>query len=79
MNSRTTKLFKNGSNQAVRIPKEFEFDSTEVRLHREGGRLVIEPVYPRVGLVALLASWQPLAEGLPEVDDACPSPTGMFD
>lgn len=79
MNSRTTKLFKNGSNQAVRIPKEFEFDSTEVRLHREGDRLVIEPVYPRIGLATLLASWQPIADGLPEIDDMHSSATGMFD
>ena len=79
MNSRVTRLFKNGSNQAIRIPKEFAFDTQEVRLHREGNRLVIEPVQPRMGLAALLASWEPIEERLPEFDDQPISTKSMFD
>lgn len=41
--TRTLKLFRNGGSQAVRIPKEMNFDSDEVVLHREGNRLIIEP------------------------------------
>lgn len=41
--TRTLKLFRNGGSQAVRIPKEMNFNSDEVVLHREGDRLIIEP------------------------------------
>jgi antitoxin VapB len=42
-------------------------------LHREGDRLVIEPVRKR-GLVALLKSMKPIAESFPEIDDPAPAP-----
>lgn len=40
------KLFRNGRSQAVRLPKDlrFEEDQKEVRVHREGKRLILEPV-----------------------------------
>lgn len=79
MNSKVTRLFKNGSNQAVRIPKEMAFDSEEVRLHREGNKLIIEPVQPKVGLEQLLASWQPLNEDFPEIEDLPLDTKGIFD
>lgn len=78
MNSRVTRLFKNGSNQAVRIPKEMAFETDEVRLYKDGNRLVIEPVLPKMGLQALLNGWQPLDEGLPEIEDLPPADTGIF-
>ena len=41
---RTAALFKNGKNQAVRLPKEFEFEGvTEVEITKEGGSLVLTP------------------------------------
>ncbi len=41
---RTASLFKNGKNQAVRLPKEFEFDGvTEVEIRRDGESLVLTP------------------------------------
>jgi len=41
---RTASLFKNGKNQAVRLPKEFEFEGvTEVEITKEGESLVITP------------------------------------
>lgn len=79
MNSKVTRLFKNGSNQAVRIPKEMAFDSEEVRLHREGNKLIIEPVQPRVGLSQLLASWEPLIIDFPEIEDMPEENKGIFD
>jgi antitoxin VapB len=39
-----TKLFQNGSSQAVRIPKEYRFDVTEVRIRKQGRMVIIEPV-----------------------------------
>ena len=40
-------------------------------MHRDGDRLVIEPVRKR-GLVALLKSMQPLDENFPEIEDRVP-------
>jgi antitoxin VapB len=65
---RRVKPFRNGRNQAVRIPAEFKLPGDEAIMHRDGDRLVIEPVRKR-GLVALLKSMKPLEERLPEVDD----------
>ena len=51
---RHLKVFKNGRNKAVRIPREFEFPGDEAIMRKEGARLVIEPV-PTKSLLALLA------------------------
>lgn len=40
----TAKLFMNGRSQAVRLPQEFRFEGEEVRIHREGNRVILEPV-----------------------------------
>jgi antitoxin VapB len=65
---RHASLFRNGRNQAVRIPREFELEGTEVLMRKEGDRLILTPVRKNQ-LVDLLASWTPLNEGLPEVED----------
>ena len=65
---RHVRLFRNGRNQALRIPREFELEGVEAVLRKEGDRLIIEPV--RKGrLLALLASLEPLEEGFPDVDE----------
>jgi antitoxin VapB len=74
---RHVKLFRNGRNQAVRIPVEFELPGDEAIMHRDGDRLVIEPVRKR-GLVALLKSMKPLEEGIPEIDDPVPARENLF-
>lgn len=70
---RHVKLFRNGRNQAVRIPVEFELPGDEAIIHRDGERLVIEPVRKR-GLVALLKAMKPIEESFPEIDDPVPAP-----
>jgi antitoxin VapB len=70
---RHVRLFRNGRNQAVRIPVEFELPGDEAIMHRDGDRLVIEPVRKR-GLVALLKSMTPLDEAFPDIDDPAPKP-----
>ena len=62
---RHVKLFRNGRNQAVRIPVEFELPGHEALMHRDGDRLVIEPARKR-GLSALLAELEPVDEALPD-------------
>jgi antitoxin VapB len=77
--SKVVSLFRNGRNQAVRIPVEFELPGNKARMHREGDRLVIEPVRKR-GLAALLASWEPLGEDdkFPEIKDSPVEPEDIF-
>ena len=70
---RHVKLFRNGRNQAVRIPVEFELPGDEAIMHRDGDRLVIEPARKR-GLVALLKAMKPIDESLPEIDDPVVAP-----
>ena len=41
---RRARLFRNGRNQAIRIPREFELPGTEALLRQEGDRLAIEPL-----------------------------------
>jgi len=41
---RTASIFKNGKNQAVRLPKEFEFEGvTEVSIVKEGESIILTP------------------------------------
>lgn len=70
---RSVKLFRNGRNQAVRIPVEFELPGDEAIMHRDGDRLVIAPVRKR-GLIALLKAMKPLDEEFPRIDDPVPAP-----
>lgn len=65
---RHVRLFRNGRNQAVRIPREFELDTQEAIIRREDGRLVIEPIHKR-GLLATLATLQALEEDFSDVDE----------
>ena len=39
----TAKVFKNGASQAVRLPKEFRFDSDEVCIKRVGSAVLLFP------------------------------------
>jgi antitoxin VapB len=68
---RHVKLFKNGRNQAVRIPREFEFRVEDAIMRKEGDRLIIEPAPPR-SLLAVLATLAPLDEDFPAIRDLPP-------
>ena len=65
---RHVRLFRNGRNQALRIPRDFELDGNEAILRKEGDRLIIEPV--RKGrLLALLATLEAIDERIPDIDE----------
>lgn len=68
---RVVRLFRNGRNQALRIPRDLELPGSEALLRKEGNRLVIEPVR-RSSLLELAASWEPLGEEFPEIEDLEP-------
>lgn len=71
ISERHVRLFRNGRNQALRIPREFELEGEEALIRKEGDRLILEPI--RKGrLLALLASLDSLTETFPDVDDDLP-------
>jgi antitoxin VapB len=65
---RRVRLFRNGRNQAVRIPREFELPGKDAIMHKEGERLIIEPAKPK-SLLALLATLEPLDEEFPPIPE----------
>ncbi len=65
---RPVRLFRNGRNQALRIPREFELPGDEAMISKEGDRLIIEPLQ-KPSLLAILASLEPLDEEFPEIED----------
>lgn len=71
MAERVVKLFKNGRNQAVRIPREFELPGNQAIMRKEGPRLIIEPA-PKKSLLELFESWEPIDEEFPEIEDLPP-------
>lgn len=43
MNTKRARVFWTGRSQAVRLPREFRFDTDTVLVHREGQAVVLEP------------------------------------
>ena len=58
---RHVKLFKNGANQAVRIPRDLELPGTEAIIRTEGDRLILEPIR-RSSLLEYLRTAEPIDE-----------------
>jgi len=73
---RHVKVFKNGRNRAVRIPREFEFPGNEAIMRKEGVRLIIEPAPPK-SLLAVLATLAPLDEDFAPIHDLPPGPVDL--
>jgi antitoxin VapB len=66
---RHARLFRNGRNQAVRIPRELELPGSDVVIYKEGRRLILEPETKGNRLLALLAKWKPIDDPFPDVDE----------
>jgi antitoxin VapB len=75
---RQVRLFKNGRNQAVRIPRELELPGREAIMYRDGERLVLEPL-SGPSLLGLLESWEPIDTDWPEIDDPAPQSVELAD
>jgi len=58
---RTAKLFKNGQSQAVRLPKEFRLEGTQVFVKKDGDNIVLMPIKT--------CWWKNLVESLSEFSD----------
>jgi len=77
--TRRVRLFKNGRNQAIRIPREFELPGDEAILRQEAdGRLALEPIRKK-DLLALLASLHPLSDedAMPEIEKLPVTPVDL--
>jgi antitoxin VapB len=73
---RHVKLFRNGRNQAVRIPREFELPGEDAILRKDGDRLVLEPAR-RKSLLEVLATLSPIEEDFAPIDDPPPEPVDL--
>jgi antitoxin VapB len=76
MRERHVKLFKNGRNQAVRIPREFELPGEDAVIRQDGRRLIIEPA-PLKSLLAVLAALPTLDEEFPPIQDSTAEPLDL--
>ena len=79
--ARQVRLFRNGANQAVRIPREFELAGTQALMRKVGNTLVLEllPVeYPRGSPQAFLQAIDEIAKLGPCDDDFPDVDTGML-
>ena len=63
-------LVRTGPVLMVEIPPEFAMPGDAVLMHREGERLILQPIPPpRGGLLELLATLDPIEEEFPDVDE----------
>ena len=74
---RHVRLFRNGRNQALRIPRDFELEADEAIIRKDGDKLIIEPV-AKNSLLELLATWEPMEEDFPEIQDTPVEPEDIF-
>ena len=82
-NTKQAKLFRNNRSQAIRIPVEFEMPGDYVLIHREGDKLILEPVRKPANISELLAQWQseePFGpdDQFPDIDDMPASPENIL-
>jgi antitoxin VapB len=73
---RHVRLFRNGRNQAVRIPREFELPGQDAVMRKEGDRLIIEPARPK-SLLGVLATLHTIEETFPPISDSQPDPVEL--
>lgn len=75
---RRVSIVRDGRNQAIRIPREFELEGTEALIRKDGNRLIIEPLPAKNRLMALLATLQQLPEEFPATEDPPVRDEGVF-
>lgn len=68
----TAKVFQSGNSQAVRLPKEFRFKSSEVEISRQGDAVILRERPLR--LIDLLEDLPPWPDDIVEPEDSVPQP-----
>ena len=84
--SATAKLFMHGRSQAVRLPKEFRFEGTEVRVSKVGDKVILEPLKKQpfdaeawFARLDELGARDFLPDGIPDDPPVEPDPRKFFD
>lgn len=60
MRTQIAKIFMNGRSQAVRLPKEYRFDTDEVYITKQGDKVIISAKKP---------NWDEFFDSKPAFDD----------
>ena len=68
---RQVRLFRNGRNQALRIPRDLELPGHTATLRKDGPRLIIEPM-AAPSLLGVLSKLKPLEEEFPPISRPLP-------
>lgn len=66
LQERQVRLFRNGHNWALRIPRDLELPGRAATLRKEGSRLIVEPI-AGPSLLAVLAKLKPIDEDFPPI------------
>lgn len=74
----TTKIFKNGQSQAIRLPKRFKFNEKEVSISPLGKGVVIQPLYKSWKAVFAELTLIPNNDFLKDREDLSPQPREYF-
>jgi len=84
--SGTAKLFMHGRSQAVRLPKEFRFEGSEVRVSKVGDKVILEPIKKKPidfdkfwAELDALGAKDFLPDGIPDEPPAEPDPRIFVD
>lgn len=73
---RHVRLFRNGRNQAIRIPRDLELPGREAILRKEGQCLVVEPL-TKPSLLSVLGKLKPIEEDFPSIDRLAADPVDL--
>ena len=63
---KTAKLFRTGGSQAVRLPKEFRLEGSEVYILQEGDRIILLPKRKSNGRLDSFKAFESVTQGLPD-------------
>lgn len=66
--ARIVRLTRDGPDQVLHIPQDLEFTGSEVKMHRDGDRLILEPNRPGT-LLDLLDTMEAIDEDFPAIED----------
>lgn len=76
--ARQVRLFRNGRNQVLRIPREVELADDEVIVYRSDDRLVVEAVRRAPSLAEVLPTLADLQEDFPKIPDPPSEPEDIL-
>jgi antitoxin VapB len=74
--TRRVRLFRDGLDQAVTIPRDMELPGNEAMVTKEGDRLIVEAIKAS-SLLELLATLEPIEEEIGPIDDHPPEPVEL--